>query len=55
MLIRSLILIAALTQLSACYPVFDFKTPEKLTFDAVPPSQAPMAVADLMCCFDCTV
>lgn len=55
MTLRTLLMIAALTQLTACYPVFDMRTPEKLTFDAVPPSQAPMTYADLMCCFDCTV
>ncbi len=55
MLIRTLLILTALISTSACVPVFDFSTPEKLTFDHMPPSQAPVTYADMMCCFECTV
>ena len=55
MFIRLALAAAALLSTSACYPVFDYSTPEKLTFDAMPPSQAPVTYADMMCCFECAV
>lgn len=55
MLIRTLFALAALMSTAACVPVFEGDNKINMTFDAVPPSQAPMNFADIMCCFDCTV
>jgi len=54
MFIRIIAISIILTQ-TACVPVFDFSTNEKLTFNFAPPSQQPMGYADLMCCYDCVV
>ena len=55
MFTRTALLFAVLTQTAACVPIFDFKTPEKLTFDAPAPPLVQTHYADLMCCYDCTV
>jgi len=53
-MLKIIFLLAALTQTAACVPVFESEAP-LMTFDAVPPSVAPMNFADIMCCYDCTV
>ncbi len=55
MLHKTLILIAALTQLSGCIAVPEITISETLHFDSPMPSQEPVSYADLMCCYDCTV
>lgn len=54
-MIRTLALLIALSQLTACVRVYDFSSVETLEFNYAAPSQAPVGYADLLCCFDCTV
>lgn len=49
------LLAALLLSTTACVPVFEFSSNEKLKFDQTPMTQQWTTTADLMCCYDCTV
>lgn len=54
-MLQQTLAILAILFLSGCMAVPRFDIPDTLTFDYELPSQQPMTVSDLMCCYDCNV
>ncbi len=54
MIIRTFLLIAILSQLSACIVTPRFEVAQKIEFNHMQPDQRPMSYSDLLCCYDCT-